>query len=38
MIPFTQLIHMFSFPKRYPTRITQQYRSRNEYKNKSIGK
>jgi nitrate reductase gamma subunit len=32
-IPFTQLVHMFSFPARYPTRAPQQYRSRNEYKN-----
>ncbi|MDM5189123.1 respiratory nitrate reductase subunit gamma [Bacillus sp. DX4.1] len=32
-IPFTQLIHMFSFPGRYPARAPQQYRSRNGYKN-----
>lgn len=31
-IPFTQLIHMFSFPGRYPARAPQQYRSRNSYK------
>ncbi|WP_066062363.1 respiratory nitrate reductase subunit gamma [Neobacillus soli] len=30
-IPFTQMIHMFSFPARYPTRAPQQYRSRNGY-------
>jgi nitrate reductase gamma subunit len=32
-IPFTQLIHMFSFPGRYPTRAPQQYRARDNYKN-----
>jgi nitrate reductase gamma subunit len=32
-IPFTQLIHMFSFPGRYPTRAPQQYRARDGYKN-----
>lgn len=31
-IPFTQLIHMFSFPLRYPWRAPQQYRARNEFK------
>ncbi|MBI0577279.1 respiratory nitrate reductase subunit gamma [Neobacillus cucumis] len=30
-IPFTKLVHMFSFPLRYPTRAPQQYRSRNGY-------
>lgn len=30
-IPFTQLVHMFSFPARYPTRAPQQYRSRDGY-------
>ncbi|MCH1624319.1 respiratory nitrate reductase subunit gamma [Fredinandcohnia quinoae] len=30
-IPFTKLVHMFSFPARYPTRAPQQYRSRNGY-------
>lgn len=30
-IPFTLLVHMFSFPIRYPTRAPQQYRSRNGY-------
>ncbi|MBP1933570.1 respiratory nitrate reductase subunit gamma [Ammoniphilus resinae] len=32
-IPFTQLIHMFSFPGRYPFRAPQQYRARDGYKN-----
>lgn len=32
-IPFTQLVHMFSFPGRYPTRAPQQYRARDGYKN-----
>ncbi|MBP2239687.1 nitrate reductase gamma subunit [Cytobacillus eiseniae] len=32
-IPFTQLIHMFSFPGRYPARAPQQYRARDGYKN-----
>jgi len=32
-IPFTQLIHMFSFPARYPSRAPQQYRARDGYKN-----
>lgn len=32
-IPFTQLVHMFSFPARYPARAPQQYRSRDGYKN-----
>lgn len=31
-IPFTQLIHMFSFPARYPARAPQQYRARDEFK------
>jgi nitrate reductase gamma subunit len=30
-IPFTQLVHMFSFPAGYPTRAPQQYRSRDGY-------
>jgi nitrate reductase gamma subunit len=30
-IPFTKLVHMFSFPARYPTRAPQQYRSRDKY-------
>lgn len=29
-IPFTKLVHMFSFPARYPGRAPQQYRSRSE--------
>ncbi|PGS78527.1 respiratory nitrate reductase subunit gamma [Bacillus cereus] len=33
-IPFTQLIHMFSFPGRYPLRAPQQYRSRGYKKSK----
>jgi len=33
-IPFTQLIHMFSFPARYPARAPQQYRARDGYKTK----
>ena len=31
-IPFTKLIHMFSFPGRYPARAPQQYRARDQYK------
>lgn len=31
-IPFTQLIHMFSLPARYPARAPQQYRARDEFK------
>ncbi|MFS0862910.1 respiratory nitrate reductase subunit gamma [Fredinandcohnia sp. 179-A 10B2 NHS] len=31
-IPFTKLVHMFSFPLRYPTRAPQQYRARDGYK------
>ncbi|OPA73333.1 respiratory nitrate reductase subunit gamma [Paenibacillus selenitireducens] len=34
-IPFTVLVHMFSFPIRYPTRAPQQYRSRWNYRRKS---
>lgn len=30
-IPFTKLVHMFSFPLRYPTRAPQQYRARNGF-------
>lgn len=30
-IPFTKLVHMFSFPLRYPARAPQQYRSRTGY-------
>ncbi|HEX7057184.1 MAG TPA: respiratory nitrate reductase subunit gamma [Bacilli bacterium] len=31
-IPFTRLVHIFSFPARYPTRAPIQYRSRSGYK------
>jgi len=31
-IPFTKLVHMFSFPGRYPARAPQQYRARDGYK------
>jgi nitrate reductase gamma subunit len=31
-IPFTKLVHMFSFPVRYPARAPQQYRARDGYK------
>lgn len=34
-IPFTSLIHFYSIPAKYPTRAPQQYRARNQYKNKS---
>jgi nitrate reductase gamma subunit len=34
-IPFTKLVHMFSFPLRYPARAPQQYRSRNGYNKNS---
>lgn len=34
-IPFTKLVHMFSFPLRYPTRAPQQYRSRDGYNKNS---
>lgn len=33
-IPFTKLVHMFSFPLRYPARAPQQYRARNGYNKK----
>jgi nitrate reductase gamma subunit len=32
VIPFTKLVHMFSFPVRYPTRAPMQYRSRTGYR------
>lgn len=35
-IPFTKLVHMFSFPLRYPARAPRQHRSRNGY-NKIVG-
>ncbi|WP_068672610.1 respiratory nitrate reductase subunit gamma [Oceanobacillus sp. Castelsardo] len=31
-IPFTRLVHIFSFPIRYPARPPQQYRSRDNYR------
>lgn len=31
-IPFTRLVHIFSFPIRYPARAPQQYRARNHYR------
>ncbi|MFC7680163.1 respiratory nitrate reductase subunit gamma [Paenibacillus sp. GCM10028914] len=34
-IPFTSLVHMFSFPARYPTRAPIQYRSRIGYRRQS---
>jgi len=34
-IPFTSLVHFYSIPVKYPSRAPQQYRSRNQYKNKS---
>lgn len=33
-IPFTRLVHFYSLPVTYPTRAPQQYRARNNYKNK----
>ncbi|MEH7386211.1 respiratory nitrate reductase subunit gamma [Bacillus sp. JJ1521] len=30
-IPFTKLVHMFSFSLRYPARAPQQYHSRDGY-------
>ncbi|WP_033829484.1 respiratory nitrate reductase subunit gamma [Bacillus andreraoultii] len=35
-IPFTRLVHIFSFPIRYPARPPQQYRSRSNYKRQKI--
>lgn len=35
VIPFTKLVHMFSFPARYPARAPQQYRSRDGYKRRT---
>ncbi|MGM8216482.1 respiratory nitrate reductase subunit gamma [Bacillaceae bacterium W0354] len=35
-IPFTKLIHIFSFPIRYPTRAPQQYRSRSNYRKQGL--
>ncbi|AOZ90967.1 respiratory nitrate reductase subunit gamma [Paenibacillus crassostreae] len=34
-IPFTMLVHMFSFPARYPARAPLQYRSRSRYKKRT---
>lgn len=34
-IPFTKLVHMFSFPARYPARAPEQYRSRDRYEKKN---
>lgn len=34
-IPFTKLVHMFSFPAGYPARAPQQYRSRDGYNKNS---
>lgn len=34
-IPFTKLVHMFSFPLRYPARAPQQYRARDGYNKNS---
>ncbi|SHF54858.1 respiratory nitrate reductase subunit gamma [Ornithinibacillus halophilus] len=35
-IPFTKLVHIFSFPIRYPARAPQQYRSRSNYKRQGL--
>src|SRR5690625_4138720 len=35
-IPFTRLIHIFSFPIRYPSRPPQQYRSRSKYQRQGL--
>lgn len=35
VIPFTKLVHMFSFPLRFPARAPQQYRARNGYNKNS---
>jgi|SRR5690625_3199500 len=35
-IPFTRLIHIFSFPIRYPNRPPQQYRSRSKYERQKL--
>lgn len=34
-IPFTKLVHMFSFPARYAVRAPQQYRARDEYRRRN---
>lgn len=35
-IPFTRLVHIFSFPIRYPARPPQQYRSRSNYRKQGV--
>ncbi|WP_363549508.1 respiratory nitrate reductase subunit gamma [Caldifermentibacillus hisashii] len=35
-IPFTRLVHIFSFPIRYPARPPQQYRSRSGYRRQKV--
>jgi nitrate reductase gamma subunit len=35
-IPFTRLVHIFSFPIRYPARPPQQYRSRSHYRRQGL--
>ena len=35
-IPFTRLVHIFSFPIRYPSRPPQQYRSRSNYRKQGV--
>ena len=35
-IPFTRLIHIFSAPVNYPRRAPQQYRSRTNFRNRSV--
>jgi nitrate reductase gamma subunit len=35
-IPFTRLVHIFSFPIRYPARPPQQYRSRSNYRREGL--
>lgn len=35
-IPFTRLVHIFSAPVKYPGRAPQQYRSRTNFRNRSV--
>ncbi|RKQ30746.1 respiratory nitrate reductase subunit gamma [Oceanobacillus halophilus] len=35
-IPFTRLVHIFSFPIKYPARPPQQYRSRSNYRKQGL--
>ncbi|GGA81616.1 respiratory nitrate reductase subunit gamma [Ornithinibacillus halotolerans] len=35
-IPFTKLVHIFSFPVRYPARAPQQYRHRSNYRRQGL--